>query len=358
MSTLAQIKENMEAEATKKKKEAWKAKKKNHLFENLDTNSQPNPSNPQSEYKRKQSLYNEEYLLTNNMNLTNQKKFKDFSEHSQEQGGEPHPNMASGSVQSSSSGTMVTTSILYSKGLNFTVLRTIHTFWINTHITQVFYDHLPRRLISKYPNVSYFWQFFTSLAWNYKGLGTRDVKKYLNDMLNKLNPDIVFLSETKQNSGKFEKFMHDLGVTNFWYVNPGGASGTAGGLALIWKNCINSEIKDYSINHINAIIKNGNTPLWLFTGYYGNPYDTLSKLLSWNMHSNTAASYNLPWLILGDFNFILHDSEKFSTHPMDINEANIYKEKILELDLIDISFTGCPFTWSNKRKGHALTEQR
>ncbi|XP_026378414.1 uncharacterized protein LOC113272831 [Papaver somniferum] len=76
------------------------------------------------------------------------------------------------------------------------------------------------------------------------------------------------------------------------------------------------------------------------------------------MLSTTAASYNLPWLIIGDFKFILHDTEKFSTHPMDKNEADIFKEKILELDLIYLGFTGFPFTWSNKRKGHALTEQR
>ncbi|XP_026396223.1 uncharacterized protein LOC113290848 [Papaver somniferum] len=43
---------------------------------------------------------------------------------------------------------------------------------------------------------------------------------------------------------------------------------------------------------------------------------------------------------------------------MNVNEASIFNEKILDPDLIDLDFTGCPFTWSNKRKGHALTEQR
>ncbi|XP_026439116.1 uncharacterized protein LOC113337708 [Papaver somniferum] len=76
------------------------------------------------------------------------------------------------------------------------------------------------------------------------------------------------------------------------------------------------------------------------------------------MLEKTAASNNLPWLVIGDFNFILHDTKKFSTRPIDANEASIFNENILNLDRIDLGFTGCPFTWSNKGKGHALTEQR
>ncbi|XP_026440548.1 uncharacterized protein LOC113339504 [Papaver somniferum] len=60
----------------------------------------------------------------------------------------------------------------------------------------------------------------------------------------------------------------------------------------------------------------------------------------------------------GELNLVLHDTEKFSTHPIDANETSIFNEKILNLDLIDLGFTGCPFTWSNKIKGYALTEQR
>ncbi|XP_026383419.1 uncharacterized protein LOC113278912 [Papaver somniferum] len=39
-------------------------------------------------------------------------------------------------------------------------------------------------------------------------------------------------------------------------------------------------------------------------------------------------------------------------------EASLINSKILDLDLVDLGFTGCLFTWSNKRKGFALTEQR
>ncbi|XP_026429092.1 uncharacterized protein LOC113325071 [Papaver somniferum] len=76
------------------------------------------------------------------------------------------------------------------------------------------------------------------------------------------------------------------------------------------------------------------------------------------MLENTAVNNNLPWLVIGDLNIILHDTEKFSTQPIDVNEAPLFGHKILDLDLVDLSTTGCPLTWSNKRSGHALIEQR
>ncbi|XP_026435813.1 uncharacterized protein LOC113333602 [Papaver somniferum] len=59
-----------------------------------------------------------------------------------------------------------------------------------------------------------------------------------------------------------------------------------------------------------------------------------------------------------DFNFILHDNEKYSTQPLDNVESNLFSNKIIDLDLNDLGSTGCPFTWSNKKSGPALTEQR
>ncbi|XP_026384194.1 uncharacterized protein LOC113279739 [Papaver somniferum] len=182
------------------------------------------------------------------------------------------------------------------------------------------------------------------------GLGTRDAKRHLNDMLNNLNPDIIFLSENKQYQDKLKKTLHYIGVNNYWFVNPGGESGTAGGLALIWKSNISLDIMGFSLNHINAIISPANIPSWLFTGYYGSPYDTQKKLNFWKMIDKTAATNKLPWMVICYFNFILHDTEKFNTHPIDAPEASLFNNKILDMDLVDIGFNGCPFTWSNKRR--------
>ncbi|XP_026430966.1 uncharacterized protein LOC113328090 [Papaver somniferum] len=61
---------------------------------------------------------------------------------------------------------------------------------------------------------------------------------------------------------------------------------------------------------------------------------------------------------MGDYNFVLHDQEKFSQHPINQVEADIFLNKIEEANLSDLSYTECPFTWTNKRSGTQLTEQR
>ncbi|XP_026459436.1 uncharacterized protein LOC113360104 [Papaver somniferum] len=61
---------------------------------------------------------------------------------------------------------------------------------------------------------------------------------------------------------------------------------------------------------------------------------------------------------MGDLNFVLHDHEKFSQHPIDSSEANIFLEKIEEANLTDLGYTKCPFTWTNRRTCIHLTEQR
>ncbi|XP_026384035.1 uncharacterized protein LOC113279564 [Papaver somniferum] len=58
---------------------------------------------------------------------------------------------------------------------------------------------------------------------------------------------------------------------------------------------------------------------------------------------------NLPWVIIGDFNSTLysHERQSYSIHPTQSHP--IITNTISELGLIDIPFTGSPFTWSNHR---------
>ncbi|XP_026437505.1 uncharacterized protein LOC113335702 [Papaver somniferum] len=92
--------------------------------------------------------------------------------------------------------------------------------------------------------------------------------------------------------------MKQLNIQRIWHVNPGGASGTAGGLVMIWKNNLDVEILDCSINHINAKIHPTSGPPWLFTGYHGNSNNTQWKLNSWKVLEYTASKNSLPYWLL------------------------------------------------------------
>ena len=81
------------------------------------------------------------------------------------------------------------------------------------------------------------------LSWNYRGLGNLRIVKALEKAINKEEPNIVFLMETKSNREWMEKvkerckLKHDLIVPS---------DGCKGGLAMLWKEGITVEIKTYS----------------------------------------------------------------------------------------------------------------
>lgn len=59
-----------------------------------------------------------------------------------------------------------------------------------------------------------------------------------------------------------------------------------------------------------------------------------------------AANVQLPWTVLGDFNDIIDDSEKF--HRM---------SAFRDCQLLDLGFYGQKFTWTNKRKKTPILER-
>ncbi|XP_026397473.1 uncharacterized protein LOC113292854 [Papaver somniferum] len=139
---------------------------------------------------------------------------------------------------------------------------------------------------------------------------------------------------------------------------PRGKTKAACGLVLAWKINPKVTIQDFSNYHISAIIFPSYGDPWLFMGYYGSPYTTPEEILSWKMIENTDEAIHLPWLIMGDLNFVLHEHEKYSQHPIDNCEADIFLNKIEAANLTDLGYTKCPFTWTNRRNGIHLTEQR
>lgn len=174
------------------------------------------------------------------------------------------------------------------------------------------------------------------ISWNCQGLGKIETRHSLLDTLNKENPDILFLSETKQQNNEMKNIMKMVNVHNYFLVPP---RGSAGGLCLIWKNNINIKIEDFAYNHINATITNpyDNTS-WILTCFYGSPYKN-RKLDSWNIIKTMALIVDKPWTIIGDLNVVLHEEEKKSRFAFKKNEAKIFNNLINKCNLMDLGFT-------------------
>lgn len=66
---------------------------------------------------------------------------------------------------------------------------------------------------------------------------------------------------------------------------------------------------------------------------------------------------HLPWLILGDFNQILYSTEKRGGRPSSVGSMNAFGHMVRECALINLGYSGIPFTWSNMRKGVANIQE-
>ena len=93
------------------------------------------------------------------------------------------------------------------------------------------------------------------ICWNYRGLGNPRTVQKLANLVNRYNPLVLFLSETKRKSGEMEWLRSRWGFENCLAVD---SVGRSGGLALLWRQKAFLEILSYSNQHIDAIIRNTN----------------------------------------------------------------------------------------------------
>lgn len=128
-------------------------------------------------------------------------------------------------------------------------------------------------------------------------------------------------------------------------------------MALLWNSEVVVDIKSYSRQYIDAIVHVDNGRYWRCTGIYGNP-ESDKKQRTWTLLQRLAGLSSLPWLYFGEFNEILQLTEKTGKQDMSVYAVNEFREAVKFCSLIDLRCKGSPFTWSNRRFGPHLVEER
>ncbi|KAI3912972.1 hypothetical protein MKW92_050295 [Papaver armeniacum] len=80
------------------------------------------------------------------------------------------------------------------------------------------------------------------------------------------------------------------------------------------------------------------------------------KRFQWQYLLEMSQHVDIPWVLIGDLNFTLTDSETTSKH---VDPHHLFvRDCIHQMGLIDLGASGNPFTWSNHRQGDAHTQVR
>ncbi|KAG5576483.1 hypothetical protein H5410_056617 [Solanum commersonii] len=70
------------------------------------------------------------------------------------------------------------------------------------------------------------------------------------------------------------------------------------------------------------------------------------------------ASRDIPWCTIGDFNVIKNIEEKLGGMPYNMNKSFDFISVIEACGLIDLGYTGLPFTWCNQRAAQVIVWKR
>ena len=131
-----------------------------------------------------------------------------------------------------------------------------------------------------------------------------------------------------------------------------------GGLALLWKNTLTVDPLTYSPWHIDVMVnKEDGKKRWGFTGFYGNQ-ETSKRDESWALIKNLSSKCELPWVIIGDFNELLHANEKEGGNVRPKGQMKVFRDTINTCGLRDMGYNGSDFTCSQRLGARGWIRER
>ncbi|CAL8174343.1 unnamed protein product [Prunus armeniaca] len=180
------------------------------------------------------------------------------------------------------------------------------------------------------------------LIWNVKDDGDKSLPRILKNIIQLNHVEVLAVLEPRISGDKAMRVVNGLGFTNHHIVD---ANGFSGGIWLLWNySNIHLNILACSNQSITAMITQGSSS-WILTIVYAHPCPRIRRSL-WNYLDGVSSTNNLPWLVTGDFNEIVDDSEKKGGRAVHCNSG--FADWIGRHHLVDLGFFGAQFTWCKK----------
>ncbi|GLT77972.1 hypothetical protein SLA2020_495240 [Shorea laevis] len=197
------------------------------------------------------------------------------------------------------------------------------------------------------------------LIWNCRGAASESFKRHVMDLKATHRPCMMLIMETKVSGDRAKAIASHL-YPNYHIVD---ANGFAGGLWLLWDaSQISADVIADSDQAIHAIVKvrsPSSLPCieWFFSSVYGRPqFDLRSKL--WQELRTLSPYFKGPWVIAGDFNDVVDQSEKFRGAPISQHRVQAFTSCMNDCQMMDLGFIGGRFTWVNMQSdGHVIRER-
>jgi hypothetical protein len=193
-----------------------------------------------------------------------------------------------------------------------------------------------------------------ALCWNCRGLGNPATVREVRVLTAKFAPAVLCLVETQLQNVRAEILAQSFGYDRSFAV---GSSGRSGGLVIYWNDSIKLEVKGYSRYHIDVNIDDLGPRPWRLTCVYGEA-QVMERYKTWDTLCSIAGTSDLPWLVLGDFNEVLMQSEHEGVNPRGQGQMDGFRDALDICGLADLGYTGRRWTFEKKVSGGTFTRVR
>lgn len=180
------------------------------------------------------------------------------------------------------------------------------------------------------------------LVWNVRGAGGRNFHNLVRNTMRIHNIDFVTILEPRISGVKVDAVINRIGLVE-------GDRVEAIGFSRVW--CLwNSRCPPISViatsRYCIHLLMNANSPsAWHLSIVYSSPNLMLREYI-WHELREFNSTFNGPWYLAGDFNVVLSQSERLGGGLVNVRSCISFVDCLNDCNLIDVGFSGSPFTWS------------
>ncbi|KAH7863545.1 hypothetical protein Vadar_018897 [Vaccinium darrowii] len=162
--------------------------------------------------------------------------------------------------------------------------------------------------------------------------------------------------ESRNHFIKIDAVRKALGFSKLVTVEP---IGIGGGLSLMWKQSVDVEILEKQQFFLEAVVKDGSGfHCWRVYFVHAPAEGYAERRVLWQALKDKVSQVRQNCILLGDFNAITSNEEKWGGPNRASWELRDFREFISESQLIDMGYVGYPFTWNNRRHGWCNVRER
>ncbi|KAH7862199.1 hypothetical protein Vadar_001358 [Vaccinium darrowii] len=193
------------------------------------------------------------------------------------------------------------------------------------------------------------------MCWNVQGVGRPLTFHQLKEFSRLHSPSLFFLSETKNGVTRMQVVKRALGMDGSLWVDP---TRLAGGLAVFWKGTNTVKVMRVCSWFIDIQVNaQSGTNSWRLVNVYFSSRPKVRKD-QWEAFLHYKQCLGEDWVLWGDMNCIISSDEKRGGLTPLHSTVRGFKDFIDQCQLLDLGFTGYPFTWRNNRDGEGQIQER